>query len=655
MTTANGPQALAGKGRVGRRADVLQFIFVALLFTLGIEMLRLFMSSLVFYLREAQEFSTVQVGGIALLCFLAALLAPVLARGIGPVRLLQLCALGIFVTRIIIQFMEAAALDFFLSIVGTVFFLSAIPASASIASNGKRIAGPTWLLGLLAGMALDTAIKGAFGTVDLSFHPNVGADVVAVMLSSALTASAKFVSMRTEDQEALPPGPRASLPLLALGPFLFLEMLLFQNIGQQTSLIGWELPGVLSLIVAVNLVGIALVPVATKLPRRIGLLVVPAATLLLIVLLLEEPSGALAATTTAVGHLLLVLLLAILASRDNPDQRPRPYSVSMLISWVGMLLFLVLGFLYYAAYDINVGVTQRSIVVAATALASLPVATVVWNQPGPLPRVPFIWAGRLAALMMLAPIMLTVFWTEPEIESGDGLPVRVMAYNIHQGFGTSGAFTLEEIAQVIEAESPDIVALQEVSRAWLVDGAVDILSWLSQRLDMDYAWGPAADSAWGNAVLSRYPILQVENHEMPNNDDFPLDRAFLWVEIDVGEEAPLRVIATHFHHVRDESQHRIPQTEAVLERWSGISQTVLLGDLNGRPEDREIKLLGEAGLLDSFVDSGGTDRGFTSPSDGPNKRIDYVWTSPDLKSTDYNSLGSQASDHLPVAVTVTRR
>ena len=111
-------------------------------------------------------------------------------------------------------------------------------------------------------------------------------------------------------------------------------------------------------------------------------------------------------------------------------------------------------------------------------------------------------------------------------------------------------------------------------------GAVDMLSWLSQRLDMEYAWGPAADSAWGNAVLTRYPILHSENHEMPNNEDFPLDRAFLWVEIDVGEEAPLRVIATHFHHVRDESEHRIPQTEAVLGFWGGVSQTVLLG----RPE-----------------------------------------------------------------------
>ena len=422
MTTANTPQISSGEEGVGARAEILHFAFVMLLFALGIEMLRLFMSGMVFYLREAREFSTVQVGGIALLCFLAALLAPVLARGTGPARLLQLCALGIFVTRIIIQFMEAAAADFALSIVGTVFFLWAIPASASMASNGKRITGGTWLLGLLTGIALDTAIKGAFGTVDLSFHPNTGADVVAVLLSLGLASTAKFISMQTRGQEALPPGPRASLPLLALGPFIFLEMLLFQNLGQQASLIGWELPGILSLIVAVNLVGIALVPAAMKLPRRLCLVVAPAATLLLVLLLLEEQSGALAAAITGLGHLLLVLLLAILASRDNVEQERRSYSLTTLFSFLGMLLFLALGFLYYAAYDIEVGVTQRAIVVAAIVLVSLPAGMVIWKRPGPLPRMPFIWAGRLAALMMLAPIMLTIFWTEPETAPGDGIP-----------------------------------------------------------------------------------------------------------------------------------------------------------------------------------------------------------------------------------------
>ena len=172
---------------------------------------------------------------------------------------------------------------------------------------------------------------------------------------------------------------------------------------------------------------------------------------------------------------------------------------------------------------------------------------------------------------------------------------------------------------------------------------------------MDYAWGPAADSVWGNAVFSRYPIVLSENHEMPNNDDLSLDRGFLWVEIDIGDRGPLRVIATHFHAGWDEGEHRIPQSEAIVERWAGSSRTVFLGDLNGRPGDPEITMLEEAGLLDSFIDSGATGEGYTSSSDEPHQRIDYVWTSPDLESAEYSSTRSQASDHFPVAVTINAR
>ena len=644
-----------GEKNTGARSSIWHFIFITLLFAVGIEMLRLFMSSLLFYLREAREVSTVGVGGVAFLCFLMVFLAPVVARGMGPGGVLQLSAAGLWAARIIIQFVDVAVVDFALSIAGAVLFLWAIPASASLVAGGRRIDGGTWLLGLLGGVALDTAIKGGFGTVDLSWQNNVGADVIAVLLAVGLAGSAKIISMHSRGQEAQPPGYRGSLLLLAIGPFLFLEMLYFQNIGQQTALIGWDQPGVLALIVASNLVGLALASIVMGLRRPLTLTLVPAATILLIVGLLAEQSGALAAAIMPIGHLLLVLMLSSLASRNGPELQGRRFTSVTLFSGVGMLIFLGAVFLYYAAYDISVGLPQRAIILGAVLLIGVTVWVGTWARSVERPRAPFIWAGRLAALLMLSPLILTITWTEPEFEAGDGLPVRVMAYNIHQGFGTEGGFELEEIARVIEAESPGIVALQEVSRGWLVDGSVDILTWLSQRLDMDYAWGPAADSVWGNAVLSRYPIVFSENHEMPNNDALSLDRGFLWVEIDIGDEEPLRIITTHFHAGRDEGEHRIPQSEAIVERWAGSSRTVFLGDLNGRPGDPEITMLEKAGLLDSFIDSGATGEGFTSSSDEPHQRIDYVWTSPDLESAEYSSTRSQASDHFPVAVTINVR
>ena len=65
-----------------------------------------------------------------------------------------------------------------------------------------------------------------------------------------------------------------------------------------------------------------------------------------------------------------------------------------------------------------------------------------------------------------------------------------MTYNLHNGFSTAGTLEMEAIARVIEAQDPDVVGLQEVSRGWAINGSMDMLEWLSQRLQMPYIYGP---------------------------------------------------------------------------------------------------------------------------------------------------------------------
>ena len=245
-------------------------------------------------------------------------------------------------------------------------------------------------------------------------------------------------------------------------------------------------------------------------------------------------------------------------------------------------------------------------------------------------------------------------WKDVEPIQGAGYPVRVMTYNLHQGFDVHGSHGLEDIARVIQAEDPDIIALQEVSRGWVVNGSVDMLLWLSQRLEMDYVWGPAADPVWGNAVLSRLPIISSQNHRMPNNDTVRLDRAFLTVEVDLGGGETIDVVATHFHSGDGDSAIRIPQAKAVLGAVDNNRTTVLLGDFNAHPDHPEMLLFADAGFNDTFVASGATGDGFTYPADNPWERIDYVWASPDLEVRDLSVPDSLASDHLAVAVTLYR-
>ncbi len=62
----------------------------------------------------------------------------------------------------------------------------------------------------------------------------------------------------------------------------------------------------------------------------------------------------------------------------------------------------------------------------------------------------------------------------------EGLPVKVMTYNIHSGYNVDGGQDFEAIARVIEDSGADIIGLQEVSRGRLMDGAVDMTTWLIQ-------------------------------------------------------------------------------------------------------------------------------------------------------------------------------
>jgi endonuclease/exonuclease/phosphatase family metal-dependent hydrolase len=232
--------------------------------------------------------------------------------------------------------------------------------------------------------------------------------------------------------------------------------------------------------------------------------------------------------------------------------------------------------------------------------------------------------------------------------------IRVISYNLHNGFDIWGHLDPEALAQVIEAEQPDIVALQEVSRGWALNGSLDMLSWLSRRLGLAYIYAPASDVLWGHAVLSRYPILLVENHPLPPRD-LPLKRGFAYVQIDIGQPEPLQLINTHLHHVIEDSAIRVTQSETMLGFISNhqFNQFIMTGDLNATPNAPEIQLLYEHGFNDVVTDAN-LKPGYTFSSLQPYKRLDYILIAPDLTASNAVIPDSTASDHLAIGATLNR-
>jgi endonuclease/exonuclease/phosphatase family metal-dependent hydrolase len=224
-----------------------------------------------------------------------------------------------------------------------------------------------------------------------------------------------------------------------------------------------------------------------------------------------------------------------------------------------------------------------------------------------------------------------------------------MTYNLHQGFNTEGQLDIEELARQIEAGGAEIVSLQEVPRGYLTTGSLDLVGWLANRLGMAFVFGPASDVQWGNAVLSRYPIVNAEIHPLPPQD-LLLQRSLLRATIDIGA-GEIVVIATHLHHIGADGAVRELQVAELLAAWDGAPGTVILGDLNGTPDAPEIGLLTDAGLLRASELWGLP--AFTFPSTAAFREIDYICFSPDLAGSVFRIYQTTASDHLPVAVTLT--
>jgi endonuclease/exonuclease/phosphatase family metal-dependent hydrolase len=232
--------------------------------------------------------------------------------------------------------------------------------------------------------------------------------------------------------------------------------------------------------------------------------------------------------------------------------------------------------------------------------------------------------------------------------------MRALTFNIHHCVGMDGQLNLERIAATIESLQADVVGLQEVDRRFGErSGFVDQPRVLSRRLGMRLAYGPALDldplgtaqprRRFGNAVLSRYPIIGRTNLLLPRTAAVE-QRALLRAQIDLGD----RLIAAYTTHLEahDDGQRALQAgtVAATIASWEG-GPCLLLADLNARPDGLEMAAI--AAVLDDAW-SVGTGRGYTYPATAPTRRIDVVQYSAGLVPKAARVVVSTASDHRPV-------
>ena len=235
--------------------------------------------------------------------------------------------------------------------------------------------------------------------------------------------------------------------------------------------------------------------------------------------------------------------------------------------------------------------------------------------------------------------------------------IRIMTYNIHHANPPSkpDLIDVEAIASVIRKENPDLVALQEVD-VFTERSGKDLhqARELAEILDMNYHFVKALDyqgGFYGNAVLSKFPILDSMKIDLPSLPDIDAeDRNWAGIKVEVdGKEFWFGSTHLDFHR----GGNNLHQSKTLLKNLESIGIPLVIGGDYNRTDTSE-----SIALFDQQFQRTCDDCPPTIPVTNPNKTIDFLMY---RKRDDFQVVSHKvvderyASDHLPVVAEISLR
>lgn len=228
--------------------------------------------------------------------------------------------------------------------------------------------------------------------------------------------------------------------------------------------------------------------------------------------------------------------------------------------------------------------------------------------------------------------------------------LKVLCYNLRFGELAS----LEELADFIKAQNPDVVALQEVDvnthreRAQHQSGK-DFITELGFRTGMLSAYAktiPHAGGYYGIGILSKYPLASTLRIYLPFTENGKEQRAVLMADVEYRDGKYFTFACTHLDYTNTEERQLQVKVlnKVLLEKPYPV---ILCGDFNARPESEEIAIGMAEWRRACKMDA-------TVPANNPKHKIDYIFCYPEdkwrvLESTTYMV---QFSDHLPISALI---
>jgi endonuclease/exonuclease/phosphatase family metal-dependent hydrolase len=209
-----------------------------------------------------------------------------------------------------------------------------------------------------------------------------------------------------------------------------------------------------------------------------------------------------------------------------------------------------------------------------------------------------------------------------------------------------------QIADFLKNCDADIIGLQEVQADDPERGVIGFL----ERLGYQHVFAPVREE-WGGkiwnegpAIFSKHKILNPEIYDLPGN------RKAVGADIQIGGKI-LHVFNTHLVHThQQESKVQNEQVENLIKvlpsEW-----VIVMGDFNATPDSTVIRKMQSILVT---PDSLSSPTWSLYPGECPvcdpqavlNTRLDYIFTSKDIKTNSFKVENSKASDHLPISASI---
>ncbi|MFN8598257.1 MAG: endonuclease/exonuclease/phosphatase family protein [Anaerolineae bacterium] len=359
---------------------------------------------------------------------------------------------------------------------------------------------------------------------------------------------------------------------------------------------------------------------------------------------LAEPIAPAWATVTLVLTCLLfpvILVDVSVYSRELIARRPSLRALGGSFTLAGLfLLLMIFAQVFTTVYDYIpvVGPLFRDrfwLVFAVLGIVIvLPVFLVHSTTPASDQRPSKYWQFMIVLIAASAMFNTVWSWSKPASVPEQPTKLRVLTYNIQQGYSADGQLNCMGQLALMRDASADVIGLQESDTNRIAGGNVDLVRYFATRLGFNSYYGPKVGAGtFGIALLSRYPIENPRTVYFYSQGE---QTAAILANTTAGNKR-FQVIVTHLGN-----DGPIVQQQELLQVIDPNLPVIAMGDFNFRSDTEQYQLT-RTKLDDAWVLR--WPNGVDDQDRDIHDRIDHIFVSlgTTINAADY--LDAPDSDH----------